>query len=215
MLGLALAALVLVAMTHGLMARVLAQTRGCARATPNLLPAGWAWQFPAALVGHGWVLLVLLPPAEALVCTGLLSLLGVLAAVDARTGVLPNEVTLPLLLTGLAWQAWQVGGVPDSDVLWGVVWGYGAARAVSLVGQAATGLDVLGPGDAKLLAGLGAWFGLQALALIWIVASVWVIVYTALRWCRGLPRQVWLPLGPFLAAGADFILMMKTCLSWV
>ena len=183
--------------------------------TPNLLTPLWFDALPFWLAANTLLLSFFCPLLGVLAWTFCLALLGVLALVDARTAILPNEVTLPLLLLGLAWQAWQADGLPDNAYLWGAVLGYAVPRLFNTVGLWITGRDVLGQGDAKLLSGMGAWLGLWALPQVWAVASFAVLVYTAYRRVRHRTDVFsgagvkYVPFGPFLVFGMNFILVVS------
>jgi len=58
----------------------------------------------------------------------------------------------------------------------------------------------IGMGDAKLLAGLGAWLGASALPMVLLVASLTGLIggLIWLKWQRSQINQVF-PFGPFLA----------------
>jgi len=207
-----------------LMRTVLADIGGdCApvlpRLPPSLLTPLWFGVFPFWLAANTLLLSFVCPLLGVIAWTLCLALLGVLALVDARTGILPNEVTLPLLLLGLAWQAWQAEGLPSDDYLWGAVLGYAVPRLLNTVGHWITGGDVLGQGDAKLLSGMGAWLGISALPQVWVVASFAVLVYTAYRRVRRWADVVsgsdvqcklnYVPFGPFLVFGMNFLLVVS------
>ncbi len=84
----------------------------------------------------------------------LLILLGAAAVLDVRTRRIPNWLTVTGLLTGLA-LALGAGGWP-----WGLS-ALGGAGAALATGFLLFALGVLGAGDAKLLAAVGAHFGLS------------------------------------------------------
>lgn len=135
-----------------------------------------------------------------------LLLLGILAAQDLREFRLPLGANLAFVLTGLA-----VGdlafGVALPDRLIGAGAGFATLQAVALVYRAIRGRVGIGGGDPIMLAGLGAWFGWQPLAIIVLVAALLGIVAAALAYAIG-PRteQPWqlyrLPLGTLLAVSA-------------
>ena len=85
-----------------------------------------------------------------------------LAVIDWRAFILPDALTLPLIPAGLI----VAFGVDPSSLL-----NHGLAATVGLLGaillavayRQLRGRDGLGLGDAKLLAGLGAWLGLDGL----------------------------------------------------
>lgn len=130
------------------------------------------------------------------------SLLGVLGLVDARTGLLPNELTVVLIISGLIWQAMPVGlSLPPVASCWGVVLGWLFPSLLNAWHKRWRGLMVIGQGDARMLAGLGGWLGVGALPSVWIVACLAMLAYAI---CQTVVSRRWqsqLPFGPFLAAG--------------
>jgi leader peptidase (prepilin peptidase)/N-methyltransferase len=122
-----------------------------------------------------------------------------LAFIDLDTQLLPDDLTLPLLWLGLAF---NLAGTfaPIADAVVGAMAGYGLLWAVYWAFKLATGKEGMGYGDFKLLAALGAWFGWQALPAIILLASVVgaavgiaMIVFARHR------REVPIPFGPYLA----------------
>ncbi len=83
---------------------------------------------------------------------------------DLRTRRIPNGLTGPLWLTGIAWQSW-LGGMPG--VLDGLLGCLVAAVPFVILFLYAGG----GAGDAKMMGALGAWLGL-AQGLVVLVAVV-------------------------------------------
>ena len=81
-----------------------------------------------------------------------------LTVIDLRTQLLPDNLTLPLLWTGLAFNL--IGGYAslESAVL-GAILGYGAFWLIFQLFRLATGKEGMGFGDFKLLAALAAWLG--------------------------------------------------------
>lgn len=126
-------------------------------------------------------------------------LLG-MAGIDARTQLLPDTMTLPLLWLGLLLALVPlfvdpvraiVGAAIGYLSLWTVYWGF----------KLATGKEGMGYGDFKLFAALGAWMGAFALLPIALMASlVGAIVGGTMLAVRGQDRSVPIPFGPFLAA---------------
>ncbi len=124
-----------------------------------------------------------------------------LAAIDFDTQLLPDDITLPLLWTGLLFNLFGIftnlpgavlGAVFGYLVLWGVYWLF----------KLATGKEGMGYGDFKLLAALGAWLGWQMLPLIILLSSlvgavVGITLIVAVKHGRNIP----IPFGPYLAGG--------------
>ncbi len=122
-----------------------------------------------------------------------------LAFIDLDTQLLPDDMTLPLLWIGLAF---NLGGtfVPIADAVIGAMAGYGILWAVYWAFKLATGKEGMGYGDFKLLAALGAWFGWQALPSIILLASVvGATVGIAMIVFARHQREVPIPFGPYLA----------------
>lgn len=124
-----------------------------------------------------------------------------LSAVDALTFRLPDVITLPLIAAGLIAAAY----LPDGDIM-GHAIGAGAGflffAAVAWIYRRLRGHDGLGLGDAKLLAGAGAWLGWAALPSMVLIACaaglVWVCLHAAMRGRRALAARV--PFGVPLCA---------------
>lgn len=127
-----------------------------------------------------------------------------LAWIDALHFWLPDALTLPLLLAGLA-AAWldDPAAVPAHAA--GAAAGYLAFRGIALAYRALRRRDGLGQGDAKLLAAAGAWLGWAALPVLVLLAAGLGLAWALLLWLRGglggrrLTAATVLPFGPALA----------------
>ncbi|MDP4590435.1 MAG: A24 family peptidase [Burkholderiaceae bacterium] len=132
-----------------------------------------------------------------------------LASVDAKTGILPNALNSLLILSGLTWQVLIKGGLSitailtQADYVWAMGLGYSVPMLMAWGYAYFTKVHPMGQGDAKMLAGLGAWLGLNGLVMATLMASV-----SASLWVLGgmlmgrYKRQQAVPFGPFLALGA-------------
>lgn len=136
-------------------------------------------------------------PHALLVCVAGAQLL-LLALIDARTWLLPDALTLPLLWIGLAlaWLGW--GTVSLHDALAGAMAGYGVLWLLQQCFRRLRGVDGMGHGDLKLLAALGAWVGWQAVPWVLLAACVAATVFAMGRQRTLLPSGAY-PFGPFLA----------------
>lgn len=130
-------------------------------------------------------------------------LMLVLAWIDQRHQLLPDGLNLALLPSGLivAWLA-----VPERilDHLAGAVLGFLALFAIDLAYRRLRHRQGLGLGDAKLLAGIGAWVAWQGLASVVLLAALSGLVFALLGRSRGRPMH-WLeklPFAPHLCLGA-------------
>ncbi|WP_315834375.1 A24 family peptidase [Bradyrhizobium prioriisuperbiae] len=128
---------------------------------------------------------------------------GVLAWIDIRHGIIPNELNLTIAALGLAKAVllggWHAGllavvtGVAIGVIVWLFRRLYYALRRV----------QGLGLGDVKFLAAAGTWISVFELPMLLLVASlVALIAIGVLRLTgRSMTRQTMIPFGPFLALG--------------
>ena len=124
-----------------------------------------------------------------------------LAYTDWRTFRLPNLITLPLIILGIAFNCLpDLSFVSPSSSLAGAALGYGLLWALNTSYRLLKKHNGIGMGDAKLLAALGAWLGWAVLPSILLIASIAGIVggIAWLRW-QGRQLQQAFPFGPFLA----------------
>jgi leader peptidase (prepilin peptidase)/N-methyltransferase len=153
-----------------------------------VLVVAWAasattgWVVPATCV-FGWLLLTL-------------------AAIDWRTYLLPDALTLLLALAGLV-AAWFFDRAAFADHAIAAVAGFAAFAAIALAYRRLRGRDGLGLGDAKLLGALGAWVSWQGLPSVVLYAAVLGLAQALpLSFIhRGLARDTRIAFGAFLALG--------------
>lgn len=98
-------------------------------------------------------------------------LLFVVAVIDAFEFRLPDLFTITLILTGMAIAA-IISREEFAAHLIGAAVGYAALAGFAWAYRKLRGRDGLGMGDAKLVAGAGAWLGWEALPSIVLIASV-------------------------------------------
>jgi leader peptidase (prepilin peptidase) / N-methyltransferase len=141
------------------------------------------------------------PPATGVYCLAVAIVIAA-AFIDLDTTLLPDDLTLPLIATGIvaAWQGWIA--VPLSDSALGALFGYLSLWGVATLYRLVRGVEGMAEGDFKLLAGLGALLGWQALASIILLSSaVGAVVGLFMIAARGHGREVPIPFGPYLAGG--------------
>lgn len=168
--------------------------RGCAAPIGFWYPAlGLAavavalWAVAVAPGWYGW--------AGALLGWTLLAL----ASIDLREMILPDALTLPLLVAGLALAA-TAFPYPLDHVIGAVIGGAGFA-ALGWGWERVSGREALGLGDAKLFAAAGAWLGWQGLPSMLLLASLAGLVMALVRVRLGGDLRTPLPFGPALALG--------------
>ena len=151
--------------------------------------------------------------AAAMLLTGVLL---ALTAIDLDHQLLPDSLTLPLLWVGLLINIDATFVSLESAVL-GAVFGYLCLWSVYWLFKIITGKEGMGYGDFKLLAALGAWFGLSALPTIVLLSSlVGAVIGIALIVTGRQSRETPMPFGPFLAgAGLIHLFYPDVLIGWI
>ncbi len=124
-----------------------------------------------------------------------------LAFIDQETGLLPDDLTLPLIWAGLLLNLnWTF--VPLHDAVVGAAAGYLSLWLVYWGFKLLTGKEGMGYGDFKMNAAVGAFLGWKMLPLVILLSSVVGLVFGALqmfaargRWDAGFRFHF----GPYLA----------------
>ena len=149
---------------------------------------GLGWQAAAAAV-YLWALIAL-------------------AFIDWETGLLPDQVTLPLLWCGLL-VAWVDGTMLGSAVI-GAAAGYLSLWVIYWAFKLVTGKEGMGYGDFKLYAAIGAWLGWQALPAVALLAAVAGILFALPPILLGRrDRNTPIRFGPFLAVAGVLALFFQ------
>jgi leader peptidase (prepilin peptidase)/N-methyltransferase len=123
-----------------------------------------------------------------------------LAWIDCIEFLLPDVLTLPLLMAGLA-LTWLRDPDALTDHSLAAVAAYLAFRGIALAYRRLRGFDGLGGGDAKLIAAAGAWCGLATLPLV-VLASALIGLLAALGLAlagRTMTSTTRIPFGPCIA----------------
>ncbi len=174
-----------------------------------------SWRYPAvesanALLWGGLVLcygatprtLVLLPLATALL---------VLALIDSDLQQLPDAITIPGVLAGLAasllGRGWPLDGAAFGLSVASALGGYLIFAGVALAWQLLRGIEALGQGDWKMAAMLGAFLGWRALLLTtFLAAFLGALSGVALIASGRGDMQSRLPLGTFMGLSGIAVL---------
>ena len=152
-----------------------------------ILSTAVAWKFGFGMFAVGAIILV-----WALIA---------LAFIDLDTTLLPDDMTLPLLWTGLLFNLFGILTNLQSAVI-GAMAGYLSLWSVYWLFKLATGKEGMGYGDFKLLAAIGAWLGWQMLPVTILLSSmVGAVVGIAMVVFIKYDRRVPIPFGPYLAGG--------------
>lgn len=175
--------------------------RGRCRVCRSPIPRFHLWVELAAVVIAVWVVTARTNPAliwsDCILGWALLAL----SWIDLRHFLLPDVLTLPLVLAGLAATFWlDPSGITDAAA--GATIGFLAFYLVAIGYRALRGRDGLGQGDAKLMAAAGAWVGWQGLPPVIVGAACLGIVFAVfahLRRPRGRLGDTPIPFGPCIA----------------
>jgi leader peptidase (prepilin peptidase) / N-methyltransferase len=123
-----------------------------------------------------------------------------LAWVDLRCWLLPDALTLPLVIAGLiAAAAFDPEYLVDRSL--GAAAGYLSLLTIAALYRRWRRREGLGGGDAKLLAAAGGWVGIAALPQVILLAALSALVVAGCLRLAGIrvTAQSALPFGPFLA----------------
>ncbi len=156
-----------------------------------------------AAVAVAAIAAVTLPDPATLCCGCVLGwTLLALTWIDWEAFILPDALTLPLVLAGLGSTVWLQQGTLTGHAAAAAL-GYLLFRGIAWAYRRLRGRDGLGQGDAKLMAAAGAWVGVTALSSVLLGGAVLTlaigVVYT-LRRGAGLRATTHLPFGPGLCA---------------
>jgi len=143
----------------------------------------------------------------------LLSWLICLAFIDLDTLTLPNVLTQSGLLLGIGVQmllvfspdplTWAGAASGVLTAVLGAVLGIWMFEIIGLVGSLVSGNTVMGGGDGKLAAMLGAWLGWQGMLLSsFLACALGAFIGGAAIALHITSRKTPIPFGPFLALGA-------------
>ena len=141
----------------------------------------------------------------------LFSVLLVCLGIDMRHHIIPDVLSLPMILLSvpvfllhpeLTWKSSLLGILFGGGVIYLIAWSYFLIRKE----------EGIGFGDAKLLAAIGGWLGYQSVlpslllaSVIGSILGVGILLFQAVR-AKSLPAssslRMEIPFGPFLVLGA-------------
>ena len=129
-------------------------------------------------------------------------LLLLMAEIDFRSLLLPDILTIPLLLIGLFVACFNMSSISIEDSVIGGLVGYFLPVLVTLL-IVWYKKDAFGGGDIKLLSALGVWLGVESLLNVIAMASILGIVYAVLK------RKSSLAFGPMIAIAGIMVAILK------
>ena len=153
---------------------------------------GYAYFF----VSYGW-------SVEFGVFAFLTSALIVIFFIDLEHQIIPDLVTLPGIVLGLA-VAFIPGGISIIQSLIGLVVGGGSLYLIAVLGDWLFKKESMGGGDIKMAAMVGAFLGWQKVLLVFLASAVIGLVVSLLImiFSARLRKTRMVPFGPFIALAA-------------
>ena len=134
-----------------------------------------------------------------------------LSTIDIEHGLLPDQITLPLLWIGLIVNLY-LEIVPLSAAVLGATLGYMSLWLLHWTYKFLRGKDAFGYGDFKLLATTGAWFGFQALPSTLLYASIAGLIWALLKGLIAKTPIRSVPFGPFISFGITTYILSSNSL---
>ena len=132
------------------------------------------------------------------------------AVIDVRTRKIPNWLTAPFCIAGIAFNLIWHGWVGLQDSLLGFAAGFAIMFALLLIKGG-------GAGDLKLMAALGAWLGPKPIVAVFLLSTLVVILMSAGILAGRLVRQLAAPPGeqsPKQRIGVTYALPVA-CGAWL
>ena len=138
-----------------------------------------------------------------------------LVVADVRHLVLPDVLTITLFVSGLL-ATFLLPSAAFSEALLGAALGSGSFVILRWLYLRLRGLEALGLGDVKLVAGLGVWFGPTWLPVLVLVAAGGGLLSTMVHsWMakRAISTMTKVPFGAYLGVSALLVWVVKDSMS--
>lgn len=134
-----------------------------------------------------------------------------LAVIDAKTLLLPDKITYPLILSGLVFNFLAPSPLSHPmDALMGAFLGFAIIWILNLAYFHFRGQHGIGMGDAKLLSAIGALLGWSDIFLCLLIASLSGVI-GGLLWlkAKNLSLTQQFAFGPYLAASGIALILIR------
>ena len=131
--------------------------------------------------------------------------------IDIEHGLLPDQITLPLLWVGLIVNLY-LELVPLSAAVLGATLGYVSLWLFYWIYKFFRGKEAFGYGDFKLLAATRAWFGFQAIPNTLLYASISGLIWALLKGFIEKRPISSVPFGPFISFGIVIYILSSNSL---
>ena len=132
-----------------------------------------------------------------------------IALIDFRTMILPDMLNYIGIWLGLLIACYHLNvfGLTPLNAVTGVVGSYMVCWLILHSGLILLKKQVLGHGDAKYLAMLGAWFGFKVSFLTFFMAVFFLSLFQFFRWLFISTETLFIPFGPSLATVASIMIL--------
>jgi leader peptidase (prepilin peptidase)/N-methyltransferase len=171
------------------------------------------WRTPVVVV-FGLAALAAVParfadgPERLLFCAYFAALV-LLMATDLDQRTLPDLVTLPLIVLGVAVLVWGGDSLVNRATPWLAVIGALLVPGVLFAASLPFGAGAFGVGDVKLLIGAGLLLGLVRITLVVFAAAIiGGVVIVGLLLARRVTLRSYVPFAPFLIAGIVWVTLL-------
>ena len=204
--------------------------RGRCRTCRTRISARYPLVEAANAAAYWGVAVVYGPSLAAAIAMALVTTLLVLSLIDLDHQILPDVITRPAIVAGIAsslliHRPWMAGGVRPASLIGGTCWweapaaaaaGYAAFALIASAGRRYYGQEALGRGDWKLAAMLGAFLGFKGLLLtVFFGSLLGAVIGLSLVALRKANRTTPIPFGTFLgAAGIAVVLAGAPIWRW-
>jgi prepilin signal peptidase PulO-like enzyme (type II secretory pathway) len=131
---------------------------------------------------------------------GFVWILLLLTEIDYKMFLLPDILTVPLLITGFVFASFTDGTLSPQESAFAALAGYVLPVVATLL-MLWRSVDAFGGGDIKLFSGVGAWLGFEGLIFTILLSCLVFGVYSAIR------RQRSGAFGPAIAVSAIAVLL--------
>lgn len=131
---------------------------------------------------------------------GFIWVLILLSEIDLKMFLLPDILTVPLLISGFMFSAFE-GGIQPEESAFAALAGYLLPIIATLL-MLWRSVDAFGGGDIKLLAAIGAWLGFEPLIYTIILSCLIFGIYSLIK------KQRSGAFGPSIALSAIIILLL-------
>lgn len=147
--------------------------------------------------------------AERILFGGFFAVCALLMATDLDQRLMPDELTLPLIVLGAVALVWGGDSLVARSPAWLAVVGAIAIPGLMLAASVPFGEGAFGGGDVKFLVGAGLLLGLVRIVLSVFAGVILAgVVIVMLLIARRVTLKSYVPFGPFLIAGVIWVVLL-------